>query len=450
MDLRVLVGTALIALTTALIFGLAPAFQASRISINDALRSGGGRGVAGGGHGWRRALVVAEVALCVVLLVAAGLLLRTFLHLQGLEPGFDPDGIVTVSVSLQDARYESREAAEQLFNDGLERVRELPGVVSATAGLGMPYTRLLNMPMRAGNFELNNGEEFVTTNMTYVSPNYFETLRVQVLEGRGIEAGDVHDSERVVVVNEAFATQFMPPGPGVGRTLDMGDELRIVGVVETVKQSGRGIGIPGPIADTPIVYVPLSQVDDGFLQAVHTWFAPSWIVRVSGDQGEAARNIEQALDAVDPLLPLGGTMFASDLQASATSEQRFTATLVGILAVAAIILAGLGIYGLVASTVAERRREIGIRMALGGRATHAIRISAMPSVKLAIVGAILGIGGSFLAHNGLRSMLYGVAPNDPYTYLGVAATLVVAATIASLIPALRATRVDPANTLRVD
>ncbi|NKB90371.1 MAG: FtsX-like permease family protein [Acidobacteria bacterium] len=449
LDARVLAGTALIALVTALVFGLAPAFQASRISINDALRAGGGRGVAGGGNRWRRGLVVVEVALCVVLLVAAGLLLRTFLHLQGLEPGFDPDGIVTVSVSLQDARYETRQSAEQLFNDGLERVRALPGVVSATAGLGMPYQRLLNMPFRPGDFELPEGWNPIT-NMMYVSSDYFETLRVRVTEGRGIDTSDVQDSEPVVVINEAFAQRYLPQQARLDRTLDVGQSLRVVGVVETVRQSGRGIGIGGPVAETPIIYVPVSQVSDGFLATVHTWFAPSWIVRVGGEPGEAARNIEQALDGVDPLLPLGATLFASDLRSSATSDQRFTATLVGVLAAAAMVLAGLGIYGLVASTVAERRREIGIRMALGARAAHAIKISAMPSVKLAIAGAVIGIGGSFLAHSGLQSMLYGVAPNDPWTYFGVSGALVIAASIASLIPALRATQVDPANTLRVD
>jgi predicted permease len=449
LDTRVLAGTALISLGTALVFGLAPAFQASRVSINDALRSAGGRGVAGGSRNWRRVLVVAEVSLCVVLLVAAGLLLRTFLHLQGLSPGFDPQGIVTVSVSLQDARYATRQSAEQLFEAGLERVRALPGTISASAALGLPYDRLLNTGFDPIDFELEAGQSQIT-NLVYVSPEYFETLGVPIVEGRGVDASDAHDAAPVAVVNETFASTYLPPGSVLGRTFaTAGADRQVVGMVSTVKQRGSW-GNAGPVDETPTVYVPVSQVSGDFLKTVHTWFAPAWIIRVAGDPGDAARNIETALASVDPLLPLGSTRFAADLQADALSLQRFTATLVGILAAAAVILAGLGIYGLVASTVAERRREIGIRLALGAHPGHAIRIAAMPSIRLATIGAVLGIGGSFAASNSLRSLLWGVAPNDPWTYVGVSIALVVAAALASLIPATRAARVDPANTLRVE
>jgi putative ABC transport system permease protein len=173
-------------------------------------------------------------------------------------------------------------------------------------------------------------------------------------------------------------------------------------------------------------------------------------VRVSGEPGDVVPSIERALASVDPLLPLASTRLASDLQDDGIALERFTATLVGALAAVAVVLASLGIYGLVASTVAEKRREIGIRLALGARATHAIRIAAVPSIRLAAIGAVLGIGGSIAAGRALRSMLFGVAPSDPWTYAGVTIGLVAAAAIASLIPAARAARVDPAQTLRVE
>jgi len=449
LDTRVLAGTALISLATALIFGLAPAFQASGVSIHDALSGGGARGVAAGTRRWRQLLVIAEVGLSVVLLVAAGLLLRTFLHLQGLEPGFDPQGIVSVSVSLQDARYETRESAEQLFNAGLERVRALPGTVAATAALGLPYERLLNMPFKPLDFELEDGKNAIT-NLVYVSSDYFETLGVPVISGRGIDISDAHDSAPVAVVNEAFASAYLAGTAVLTHSFEAaGADRQIVGLVGTVKQRGSW-GANAPVDDTPVIYVPVSQISGEFLKIVHTWFAPAWIVRVAGDPGDAVPDIERALAAVDPLLPLASTRLASDLQDDAIALQRFIAILVGSLAAAAVILASLGIYGLVASTVAEKRREIGIRLALGAGAAHAIKISALPSIWLAATGAVLGIGGSIAAGRALRAMLWGVAPSDPWTYAGVTIGLVAAAALASLIPAARAARVDPAQTLRVE
>jgi len=449
LDMRVLAGTAIISLATALIFGLAPAVQASHVTIHDALRGGGERGVAAGTRRWRKLLVIAEVGLSVVLLVAAGLLLRTFLHLQGLEPGFDPQGIVSVSVSLQDARYETRASVEQLFNAGLEQVRTLPSTISATAALGLPYDRLLNMPFKPLDFELEDGTNPIT-NLVYVSSDYFETLGVPILAGRTLNVSDAHDSAPVAVVNEAFAQAYLPGAGVLTHTFETaGADRQVVGVVGTVKQRGSW-GAAAPVQDTPVVYVPVSQINGEFLKVVHTWFAPAWIVRAAGDPGAVVPDIERALASVDPLLPLASTRFASDLQDDAIGIQRFIAILVGVLASAAVILASLGIYGLVASTVAERRREIGIRLALGASAGHAVRVAALPSIRLAAIGAVLGIGGSLAAGRALRSMLWGVAPSDPWTYAGVTIGLVAAAAIASLVPAARAARLDPAQTLRVE
>jgi predicted permease len=447
LDARVLAATIAISLTTAVIFGLAPAFQAGRISVNDVLRNSAGRGMSAGSHAWRRFLVVGEVALSVVLLVAAGLLLRTFLHLQNIEPGFEPDGLVSISVSLQDARYETREEIEQLFASGLESLRGLPEVASATAALGLPYQRLLNMPFEPRDFSLDEGRNHIT-NMVYATSGYFETLRVPILAGRGIEAGDTFDAPPVAVVNEAFVNDYLPGKDAIGHTLSFGaSDMRIVGVAATVRQRGSWGG-GGPVEETPVVFVSPSQLGDDFFGVVHTWFAPAWIVRVNGPTGAAVGAIEQALAGVDPLLPLAPTKLGSDLRVEAVALQRITAQLVGAMAATAIFLAALGIYGLVAGTVAERRRDIGIRLALGAHARDAVKVIIMPTIRLALIGSLVGIVGSIAAGRALRSLLWGIAPTDPWTYAGVVVALLAAAGTASLLPAARAARLDPAQTLR--
>lgn len=448
LDGRVLAVSLAATFGTALLFGLAPALQARAVTIQDALRAGG-RAMSGSGKWGRRLLVVGEVGLSVVLLVMAGLLLRTFLHFQTLDPGFEPRNLATFSVSLQDARYETRADVQQLFEEGLRRVRALPAVVDATAALGVPYERQLNLWMEPADFQLPEGMNQVT-NATYVTPGYFDVLGIEVVRGRALEIVDDADGAPVVVVNEAFASHFLADEDPIGRSISLSDsERRIVGVVGDVKH-GAGFGPYEPIDDVPTVYMPVGQVADAFFPIVHQWFAPAWLVRVQGDVREALPLIERELASVDPLLPIASVRLASQVQSQAIAQQRFVAILVGALALASVFLAGLGIWGLVASTVVEQRREIGIRMALGAGPGAAISVVAKPSIQLAVIGAVLGIGGSVLAGRAVSSMLWGVTPSDPVTYLGVAFTLVVAAAIASLIPATRAARLDPARTLQAD
>src|SRR5579862_84680 len=307
LDGRIIAGTAALSLLTSVVFGLVPAWQASRLDVNAALVEGGTRSIAGGSRHWpRRALVVAEVALGVVLLVTAGLLMRTFVNLRRLDPGFDPSHIVTASVSLHDARYTTSAAVTHLFDGTIERLEREPGIESAAVSLGLPYQRLLNMGFRFTD-EPDTAENQRIANVSYVTSDFFKTLRVPIRDGRELTSGDGPKSAPVVVVNETLARISSKSRNPVGRRLRFGGvEREIVGIAGNIQQHGSGFFLEGmtrgPISTTPTIYLPAAQTGDGFL-GVHVWFSPVWSVRArSAAEGEAA--IRRAVAAVDPLLPV--------------------------------------------------------------------------------------------------------------------------------------------------
>ncbi len=450
LDARVLLATFALSLVTAVVFGLVPAWQASRLDVQAALSEGGSRSIAGGARHWsRRALVVAEVALGVVLLVGAGLLLRTFLNLRHLDPGFNPVHLTTSSVSLQDARYSTSASVTQLVDQTLERLRAQPGVEAAAVSLGLPYQRLLNMGARFSDDPPDSG---FPTNVSYASPGFFETLGMTIKHGRGLLDTDRANTSPVVVVNETFARVFSKGRDPMGRRVRLsGVEREIVGVVGDVQQAGSGFFVTGmtrgPITGTPQVYLPVSQTNDGMIRTVHTWFVPVWTVRDRSMQDGAAA-IQDAIAAVDPLLPVSQTRDMTTVIAASMRQQRLLLTLVGVIAAAALLLAAIGIHGLIAHAVAERRREFGIRIALGASAWGTIRAVAISGLMLAGIGAIVGGLLSVLGVQLVSSFLWGVGDRDPATYVGVAVFLFVVAGVASVIPALRILKLDPAETLR--
>jgi predicted permease len=449
LDGRVLAVTAGLSLLTSVLFGLVPALQASRLDVQAALTDAGSRGIAGGTRHWpRRLLVAGEVALGVVLLVCAGLLLRTFVSLKRLDPGFDPDRLVTASVSLQDARYTTASAINRLFDDSLRRLRAAPGIESASVSLELPYDRLLNMGFR---FTDVGETQSTVTNVSYVTPDFLKTLRIPLKSGRDLSETDTAGSLTVVVVNEIFARIYSPDRPAVGRRLRVGSvEREIVGVVGDVRQR-RSFSIQGvergPIVSLPLIMIPAAQTADGLFRTAHTWFTPVWTVR-SRSTAEGARAIAEAVSAADPRLPLSSERSMSEVMAGAMATQRLLMSLVGVLAAAAILLAAIGIQGLVAHSVAERRREFGIRIALGATPGQTVRGVALGGVALAAGGAIVGLLVSIPAVSLVESFLWNVRTHDPLTYVGVAVLLFVVATIASVIPALKILRLDPAKTLQ--
>lgn len=450
LDARVLTATFALSLLTAMVFGLVPAWQASRLDVQAALSEGGSRSIAGGSRHWsRRALVVAEVALGVVLLVGAGLLLRTFLNLRQLDPGFNPEHLTTASVSLQDARYQTSASVVQLVDQTLERLRARPGVEAASVSLGLPYQRLLNMGARFSDDAPDSG---FPTNVSYASPGFFETLGMKVRRGRALLDTDRADTAPILVVNETFARVFSKGRDPIGRRLRLsGVEREIVGVVGDVQQAGSGFFVTGmtrgPITGTPQVYLPVSQTNDGFIRTVHTWFVPVWTVRDRSVQDGAAA-IQEAIAAVDPLLPVSQTRDMTTVIAASMRQQRLLLSLVGVIAAAALLLAAIGIHGLIAHAVSERRREFGIRIALGASAWRTTGSVAISGLLLAGIGAVVGGLLSVLGVQLVSSFLWGVGDHDPATYVGVALFLFVVAGVASVIPALRILKLDPAVTLR--
>jgi predicted permease len=452
LNARVLGAALAIALGTSVVFGLAPALQASSLDVRAGLGEAGARAVAGGSSRWpRRVLVVAEVALGVVLLVSAGLLVRTFMHLRDLAPGFDEANLAIASVSLQDARYAEPIAVQQLFDQTLRRIRAVPGVEGAGVALGMPYSRLLNNGIRrVDGAQIDPPEQSQITNMSYVTPGFFETLKIPLRRGRLISDADTASAPAVAVVNEAFVARYYRDDPGVvGRHLASGGQVReIVGVVGSVQQGSAGWGNFGPISPLPCVYVPVSQTTGAFLTLVHTWFEPSWAVR-SELPGVAAR-IRDAVAAVDPLLPVARVQTIEDLRGERLASHRFMMSLAAGLGVLALLLAAIGLHGLIASSVNERTRELGIRLALGASAGQAMGAVVVPGLGLAGAGIALGAAGAMAAARLMRSFLWGVAPNDPATFAAVAAALLAVALVASVLPALRILRLDPALTLRAE
>jgi predicted permease len=450
LDARVLSVTLGLTAFTAILFGLVPAIQATRLDVQAALAEGGTRSVAGGAKGWpRRLLVVAEVTLGVVLLVVAGLLTRTFVHLQSLAPGFDPRQIRVASASLEDARYEQHARVLQLFDRSVTRLSAIPGVESVAVSLGLPYERILNMGARIIG---PGGEQsdFIFSTATYVTPGYFETLRLDLRRGRTLQRTDTTESAKVVVVNESFMNRYFKDRDAVGEHVQMGGQARqIVGVVANVQQRG-GFNGYGPIDALPAIYLPFSQFPQGGLRTIHGWFSPAWIMREARPGAVTELAVRRAMEEIDPQLPLASIRGIDDVQAAALTRQRVLMLLVSALGVLALFLSAVGIHALISSGVTERTRELGIRLALGATVRQTIIDAARPGIVMAIAGLAIGCALAYGTAGLIRNLLWGVSPNDPLTFTAVVVILLVVAVAASVVPALRVRRLDPVALLRAE
>jgi predicted permease len=442
-DWRVMVATLALTLIAGIGFGLVPAWQASRVDLRSAQT--GSRTVSG-----RKrfvslgTLVGGQVALTVPLLIGAGLLLHTFLHLWNIQPGFDPNHVLTARFSLQDARYATSQEVNQLFDQVIARLHETPGIEAAAASLTLPYQRALNTGV-----QLPGRTEYKTTNSVYVTPEFFAALRIPLLHGRVFTAADNASSGKVAMVNQAFVNFFLKDRGALGQVIRLGgNPVEIVGVAGDVLERRAGWGDFGPIAQVPTVFVPAAQTGDQSMQLLHTWFPPNWIVRSSMQDRQVIAAIENATRSVDPLLPISEFRSVNDLKAESLTLQRFLAALVNALAILAALLTTLGIYGLIANLVSERTRELGIRMALGSTTSGAIGIALKPALRWVLAGVIVGGAAAFALERFLTSFLWGVEPGDSITLFAVAGGLLLATAIASLAPAARIVRLNPAETLR--
>lgn len=448
LDLRAAAVTFALAGLSSILFGLAPAWQTSRVNVLSALNAGGSRSIAGASrHTMRRALVLIEVSLGVVVLVAAGLLLRQFVFLQQLDPGFSPTHLYSASASLQDARYTDPAVVNRLFSTSIERLRQAPGIEAAAVSQGLPYERLLNLGFSVEG-RPDDDRQAPISNVSYVTTDFFRTFGIRIVVGREIDDRDRADAVRVAVVNESFARRYFAGESAVGRRLLFGKTpVEVVGVSRDVQQGGTGFFLDGmlrgPISTAPAMYFPAAQTDGGMFSA----FSPVWTVRAASAAAAAAA-ISRAIREADPLLPVSPVRAMEHTMARAMAQPRLLTTLVGALALASLLLAAIGIHGLITHGVAERTREIGVRLALGASPGRTVLTVARSGVLLAAIGAGVGAALSIPAVSLIESFLYSVRPGDPRTYVFVGALLLLVACVSSVLPALRILRLDPARILR--
>jgi putative ABC transport system permease protein len=441
LDFRVLLFTLGIALLTGLLFGLAPIFAAFRVSLNDTLKESGGQGGANAGaRRPQKALMVLETALSLVLFVGAGLLIRSFLRLTAIAPGFTPDSVLTARVSLPLNEYQTPEQQRAFFQQLVERAQALPGVTSASVAQALPL-QIVQMMMSI-MIEGQTPDEMSRSSMPVagvdiVTPGYFTALKIPLISGRYLDERDGTNATRAAVVNQAFVRQFFPHDNPLDKRIQLGPQglTVIVGVVTDTKQRNLTSDV------TPEIFAPLAQ-----------WATPSMTlaIRTSVDPLSLVSALRKVVTDLDANVPLYNVQTMNDLLSVQVASQRFYAAVLGAFAGLAVLLAAVGIYGVMAYAVGQRTHEIGVRMALGAERADVLRMVLRQGLGLSLLGVAIGLGASFGLTRLLKTMVFGVTTTDPATFTIVTAILVAVALIACWIPARRATKVDPVIALRYE
>jgi predicted permease len=439
LDWRVLGFTLLVSLATGIVFGLSPALQSSRPDVWAALKSDT---PGGGSHRSRarNAFVVAQIALSLVLLVGAGLFLRSLQNASKIDPGFNPDGVQTVGFNLRIQGYDEARGRE-FYRQLVERVEAIAGVRGVSLARMVP---LIGNNMAQGitikGQEPPPGSDSFTVGFNVVDSRYFQTLEVPLLAGRSFTEADRKGAPRVAVVNEAFARRFFPDADAIGRQFSdggvKGEQIEIIGIVKDGKYVTFGEDT------TPYFYLPYQQ-NYSAVMTLH-------IRSASGDIAGVLAGVRNEARALDKDLPLVSIMPMIDMIGFSLIPLRVAASVVGVLGILGLVLASVGIFGIVNYSVAQRTREIGIRMALGARSGDVLGMVIKQGMRLALTGVGIGLAGAFAMTRALTSLLYGVSASDPAVFALTAALLAAVALMASYIPARRATRVDPMIALRYE
>ena len=442
-DPAVFAFTLAIALATGVLFGLAPAVQAARADLQQTLREGGRGATAGGRHLWlRNALVVGEVSLACVLLIGAGLMLRSFVNLLGNDPGFRPRHVLTASISLPNKAYPKNADAGVFYNRLIDRLRAIPGVRSAGAGSDLPWT---GWDDNMGGFGIDgqdrSHDDSHHTRYHVASEDYFATLGIPLLYGRFFTPHDDRDSPKVIIINRQMARMYWGKDNAVGGRITYEDH-------PTEKDWWTIVGVVGDVKDRPSDPVAHAGMWWPLLQVAFDNM--SIAVSANGDPGPLAAEVRDAVHSLDPSLAVADVRLMDDIADKSFSTARFALFLVGLFAALAVTLAGIGIYGVISYSVGQRTHEFGLRMALGARPGDVIRQVMRQGVRLALGGIGIGILAALALGRVLWTLLYQVSATDPLTYGSVAVAALAIAVLACYIPARRATTADPATALRAD
>ena len=454
LDLKILLFTLGISILTGLIFGLFPAISASRANLATALNENGSHTSTGVRSGrLRSALVIAEMALTVVLVIGAALLVRTFMKLEAVDPGFAMHNVMTLSMSVSGHRFQTTAPLAEVIRDGTERLRAVPGVADVGvsnclpmgSGFGMTFD-VVGRPK--GNSPVTGGAGFCS-----ISYSYFSTLKIPLLRGRALTQQDDAAAPGVVVINEAMARRYWPHsdplrdririGPGAGPAFAEGSR-QVVGIVGNTHDHGP------EVEPNPMMYIPLAQMPD-LETALNSKVAPLWwFVRSRGDPHTLVTPISTALREASGGLPVAHIRTMADLEAANIARQRLNMLLLLVFGLAGLLMAAIGVYGVMSYSVQQRTHELGVRMALGARALDLRNMVIRQGMTLTLTGVLIGCGGAIWLTHFLASFLFEVRPLDPFSFLATPLVLTVVALFSIWAPAVRATRVDPMTALRVE
>lgn len=435
--------TVLASLVTGILFGIAPALQASAANLNHSLKEGAGRATSGAGR--RRlhnALAIGEVALSLILLAGATLLIKTFANLLNTNPGFDPHPILSLQIWTTGSKYSSMAAVDRFYRNITEQIQGIPGVQSAAViAAGLPFERGGNNGVKIVGDKDSQQHE---ADYREITPNYFQVMGISLLQGRAFADTDSPDANKVVIINQAFAKRFFSNHSPIGEHLqDPNTTREIVGVVGNVK-SEMAQNVP------PTFFIPAAQASRGTDELFQGWFPTAIIVRASQNPLAVSEAVTNAVRKIDPDLPIGKVRSMDQVLSTSLAFNSFLMTLMGVFAALALILAAVGIYGVMAYSVAQRWHEIGIRMALGARPLDIFRMVVGQGMLLTLIGLIVGLAGAIAATRLLAGQLYGVTATDPIVFVIVIAVLAFIAFFACYIPARRAAKVDPLVALRYE
>lgn len=440
LDPTVLAFTAVVTIAAGVLFGLVPAVRAMKPNVLDVLQDSS-RGTTPSRAARRLSdlMVVAEVALALMLLVSAGLLVRSFVRLTAIDPGYRTTGIVATHVVLPRTRYAPPAAKRQFIGDLVERVRKLSGVARASAVSVLPMSPVgieFDLPFTIDGLSATSPSERPRARYRAVMPEYFQTMEIQLRRGRVFDQFDGRENgPKVAIVNESVVRRYFGNADPIGKLvrMPMAGDLQIVGVVADIRHDGLEASAEAEVF-VPYFQFPLSEMQI--------------VVATDREAGAIARMVKTEMAALDPMLPIAKVSAIEDLVSASIAQRRFNTILLVALAVSAALLAAVGVYGVVAYSVTRRTPEIGVRMALGSDADRTFRLVVFGALKVVLIGAVLGLGGAVMAGRSLQNLLFGVPPLDLLTFVASAIAIVAVGVGAATIPALRASRIDPVAALR--